>query len=122
MMMEYSRRPVVPQFLLDDLLEQPDVMFLQPFVEELRGHLDGQHMVIQLQGLDRFEPGLETLLADIVPDDIQAPPPYLLVVFLHGWVGALLVWSVKAPSSGLIAQFALWMRRSEGVANMDTKK
>jgi hypothetical protein len=97
-------------------------MFLQPFVEELRRHLDGQHMVMQLQGLDRFEPGLETLLAHVVLDHLQAPLPDLLVVFLHGWVSALLVWSVKAPSSGLIAQFALWMRRSEGVANMDTKK
>ncbi len=78
--------PFITQFLFDDLLEEADVMFLQPFVEELRWHLDGQHMILQTQSLDRVEPGLETLLAYVVLDDFQAPIPDLLVVLLHGWV------------------------------------
>ena len=82
--------PFVTQFLLDDLLEEADVMFLQPFVEELRWHLDGQHTVLQTQSLDRFEPGLEALLAYVVLDHFQAPVPDLLVVLLHGWVRELM--------------------------------
>src|SRR5690606_9727856 len=74
------------QFFLDDLLQQPDVVFFQPFIEELRWHLDGQDVVLQLQGADRLEPRLETLLAHVVPDHLEAPFPDLLMVFLHGSV------------------------------------
>ena len=77
-------------------------MLLKPFVEELRRHLDGQYVVLQLQCLDRIEPSLETLLAYVVLDHLQAPFPDLLVVLLHGWVSELGLVLVVGDAGGSI--------------------
>ena len=94
--------PFIPQFFFDDLLQEADVMFLQPFIEELRRYLDGQHMILQTQSFDRREPSLEALLAYVVLDDFQAPIPDLLVVLLHGWVSELGLVLVVGDAGGSI--------------------
>ena len=54
------------QLFGDGRLQQSDVMLFEPFVEKLAGHLNTQHLFLQFHRLDGQEPGLETLLIDVV--------------------------------------------------------
>lgn len=56
------------QFLVYRLAEQLNVMLLQPFVKELRGHLDGQHLILNFERFDGRKPRFVRLAADVVFD------------------------------------------------------
>jgi hypothetical protein len=71
------------ELLADDLFQESDIVFLQPFVKELGGNLYRQNAIFQLHRFDRLKPGFEALRAYVVLDHIKAILPYLIVVLVH---------------------------------------
>ena len=72
-----------PQFFVNGLAQQLDVMLLKPFVKELGGHLDGQDLVLNFERLDGRKPRFERLAADVVFDYLEAVIPNGQVVLAH---------------------------------------
>ena len=60
----------VTERLHDGLLEQGNVVFFQPFIEELAGHLNGEDMLVELDWSDRLKPGFEALRSNLIPDQL----------------------------------------------------
>lgn len=71
------------QFFSYRFAQQGHVVLFEPFVKELRGDLDRQHLSIELHRLDGDEPRFERLGTDVVFDDIKALRPDTDVVLVH---------------------------------------
>ncbi len=63
--------------LVDGLTQYVDVVFFEPFVEKLVGHLDDERVSVEFYGFDGFKPGVEALRAYPIADDVQAFRPNL---------------------------------------------
>jgi hypothetical protein len=50
-------------------------MFFKPFVKKLRWNLDGQNIAFVAEWSYRFEPGVEVLFVDMLPDDFKTIVP-----------------------------------------------
>jgi len=72
---------------------QPDGVFqevyevlFQPLVEELAGHLDGEHVIFKLYGHNGFEPGpIDGVVVgtQILFYDLKAFCPYSFIIIFH---------------------------------------
>ena len=71
------------QHAFDGLLQQAEVMLLQPLVEKLTRDLDGENVVRKTDGDDGHEPRRICLLRRVILDDFKAFAPYLIMVFHH---------------------------------------
>ena len=71
------------QFFSYRFAQQGYVVLFEPFVKELRGDLDRQHLSIELHRLDGDEPRFDGLGTDVVFDDIKALRPDTDVVLVH---------------------------------------
>ena len=58
-------------------------MLFQPLIEKLAWNLNRQGIILQLHRLDRLEPRLEALQANIVSNDLETTVPNLFVWFTH---------------------------------------
>ena len=47
-------------------------MFFQPFIKELAGNLNSKNIILKLDGFNRKEPGLKTLIIYIVLYNLKA--------------------------------------------------
>ena len=71
------------QLLKQGAAQLVHVMLLQPVVEVGAGHLNGQHVVLQLDRHNGLEPGLEALLPDFRRDAAQAASPNRAKILEH---------------------------------------
>ena len=71
------------QFFSYRFAQQGHVVLFEPFVKELRGDLDRQHLSVELHRLDGGEPRFERLGTDVVFDDIKALRPDTDVILVH---------------------------------------
>jgi hypothetical protein len=72
-----------PQLLVDGAAQLIDVVLLQPLIEVECGHLNREHVFLELDRENRLEPGTEALLADFRPNRAQASSPNGTEIFEH---------------------------------------
>ena len=65
----------------DDLAQDAEEMFFDVLPPEVGRHLDRQPLVLKGDGLDRAEPRLESILLQVVPEDVKTAVPDFNVFF-----------------------------------------
>jgi len=68
----------LPGSLCDSIMQDFEVVIIEPFTEKFVRYTEGQTIFIQLQGFKRCKPGLETSGIDIFADDLKAFLPNIL--------------------------------------------
>ena len=88
---------ILAQLFANGFSQQVHIVLLQPFVEELRRHLNGQYNFLKAHSLDGNEPRFESLRADIVFYEGEAICPDTFVIQVHTVLSLMVRFVVEKP-------------------------